>query len=119
LIEKEEVIVSPDIMLYEVVNTLWKQQFLFKRIKDGAGYISVLFDLIDSGSIVLFRPDLRLMNRAYNIAGKQRIALYDAVFLALALETDLELKSLDKNMINLFDRICQPRNFRSGRKGIG
>lgn len=104
-------------MLYEVVNTLWKQQFLLKRVKDGAGYISVLFDLVDSGSIVLVRPDPPLMNRAYEIAGKERITLYDAVFLALALETDLELKSLDKNMINAFDRAHQLRNFHSKRKG--
>lgn len=113
MIEAEEVIVSPDIMLYEVVNTLWKQQFLLKRVEDGTGYISVLFDLVDSGSIVLVRPDLPLMNKAYEIAGKEKVTLYDAVFLALALETDLELKSLDKSMINVFDRIHQPRNFHS------
>jgi predicted nucleic acid-binding protein len=88
--------------LYEVANGIWKNEFLLKNVKEGAKYISSLLELVDSGSVILVRPDIQLLKKAYQIAAKQKISIYDAIFLALAFETGLELKSLDHTMMDVF-----------------
>lgn len=102
LFEQEDSIISPDLALYELTNTVWKHQFLFKDVEDGSQYISFLGDLIESGSIILVRPDWLLLKSAYEIAGKKKLSIYDAIFLALAFETGLELRSLDGKMMDIF-----------------
>ncbi|HKW04746.1 MAG TPA: type II toxin-antitoxin system VapC family toxin, partial [Nitrososphaerales archaeon] len=71
-------------------------------LKGGLNYISLLLKMVYSGLIVLIRPDANLMRRAYDIAGKKRIPIYDASFLALARETGLNLKSLDQKTTKIF-----------------
>jgi predicted nucleic acid-binding protein len=102
VLEREDTIVTADLALYEVANSIWKNQFLLKTIEEGSGYLSLLLDLVESGTIVLIRPDLRLLGRAYEIAARERIPIYDAVFLALALELGVELRSLDGRTMKIF-----------------
>ena len=85
-----------------MANSIWEHQFLFKDLKEGLEYVFLLMDMVDSGLIVLVRPDFKLLKSAYEIAGKHRMTIYDGVFLALALETGLELKSLDRRMMSIF-----------------
>ena len=105
LFEQQDSIISPDLALYEVANSIWKNEFLLKNLKEGEDYISSFVELVESGAIVLIRPDLKLLKRAYQISSKQRITIYDATFLALAFETGIELKSLDRRMMDTFRRI--------------
>jgi predicted nucleic acid-binding protein len=51
----------------------------------------------------LVRPDLKLVRKTDEISAKETISIYDAFFVTLALETGLELKSLDRAMIKTFD----------------
>ena len=102
ILEREDTIVTADLALYEVANSIWKNQFLLKTIEDGSKYLTLMVDLVESGSIVLIRPDLRLLKRAYEIAEREMIPIYDAVFLALALELGVELRSLDNRMMKIF-----------------
>ena len=102
ILEREDTIVTADLALYEVANSIWKNQFLLKTIEDGSKYLTLMVDLVESGSIVLIRPDLHLLRRAYEIAKREMIPIYDAVFLALALELGVELTSLDNRMMKIF-----------------
>jgi predicted nucleic acid-binding protein len=103
LFEQYDVLVSPDLALYEVINAVWKHQYLFKSIKeDGINYIYTFLDMVESGTILPIRPDSQIMRRASELSGKHRIPIYDSVYLALAIETGLELKSLDGKMEEIF-----------------
>lgn len=104
LFEEESSIISPDLALYEVANGIWKREILVKDVRQGSRYISLLSELVESGSIVLIHPDSQIMKRSYGIAAKERVSFYDAVFLALALEIGVELRSLDKRMIDVFKK---------------
>lgn len=102
---EEDEIVSPDLALYEVANSVWKHQHLLKDVEEGSRYTFQLFDLVESGVITLIHPDLQLMKKAYDISGKEKLPVYDSIFLALALEIGAELRSLDEKMMSVFNRI--------------
>lgn len=84
-----------DLALHEVVNSIWKHEYIIKDIKGGVDFVSIIIDLIDSGAIVLVSPNKRLIEKAYHIAAKYKTTFYDCIFVALAMEMGLTLKTLD------------------------
>lgn len=88
-----------------MVNSVWKHQFLLKDLSDGLPYVSIFYGLLESGRIRLVRPDRDLMERAYTIAGRYGSAVYDTVFVALALETGMGLKTLDRRQAEMLRRL--------------
>ena len=94
LLEKE-VIVTADFAVSEVVNAVWKHQFLIKDLKDGRPYVSIFYGLINSGRIRLVQLDEESMLKAYSLAGRNATSVYDASFVTLAIETGSELRTLD------------------------
>lgn len=88
-------IITPDLALHEVVNSVWKHQYIIKDIRQGYDFVNVMFDLIDSNAITLVRPDRKLAEMAYNIAAKHKASFYDCIFVALAVEVGLALKTMD------------------------
>ena len=98
---EEDFLLTVDLAAYETVNSIWKHQCLLKDLKDGAPYVSVLHELIESGRIRVVRPGKELMEKAYSLAAKNRRPIYDTVFVALALELGLVLATLDKRQSEL------------------
>ncbi|AIC14469.1 type II toxin-antitoxin system VapC family toxin [Nitrososphaera viennensis] len=96
LIENEGVVVSPDLALYEVVNAVWKHETVLKDIKDGRPYLDVLSKLVSARAVRFVKPDKKIIGQAYQLASKKRCTFYDAVFVVLALELGLELKTFDE-----------------------
>jgi len=86
-----------------VANSIWKHQFILKDIEDGRSFLSIFYELIESGAISIIRYTRRMLTETYALAGKHKITVYDATFLHLALETGLELKSLDARMLRIFN----------------
>ena len=97
-----EQIVAPDLALYEVTNAVWKRENLLKNLENGRQYIAIFFGLIESGKIAVLPSNENLMQGSYKIAKRSGITLYDAVFVALALEFGLPLKTFDKAQIRAF-----------------
>jgi predicted nucleic acid-binding protein len=95
LLSKDQMIV-PELIVYEVANALWKQEYLLKRLKNGQLYLSSLYDLIDTGKITVIFPDESLMKEAYLMAKQKGITTYDAIFVCLAVKLGLTLKTLDR-----------------------
>ena len=93
---EEDILITVDLALYETVNAVWKHQFLLKDLNDGVPYVSILYGLVDSGRIRVIRPGEELMKRGYSLAAKSRRSIYDAIFIALALEFTSELGTFDK-----------------------
>lgn len=98
---QEDFLVTVDLAVYESVNSIWKHQFLIKDLNDGLPYVSVLYGFIESGRIRAIHPGEGLMRRGYSLAAKNKLSIYDAISVALALELDLELATFDKRQAEL------------------
>ncbi len=92
----EDSIIAPDFMVYEVANALWRHEHLLKDLADGKPHISALWGLIDSGKIALISPNERLTLMAYSMARRNSITIYDAIFICLAIDLGITLKTFDK-----------------------
>jgi predicted nucleic acid-binding protein len=89
-------IVTADLGLHEVANAIWKHEHVIGDIKQGISFAQILLALIDSRAITLVTPNRRIVERAYSIADRYKVSFYDCVFVALAIETGLELRTLDR-----------------------
>jgi predicted nucleic acid-binding protein len=101
---EEDFLITVDLAVYEVVNAIWKHQFLLKDLDDGPTYVSILYGLIESGRIRVIRPAPELMQRGYSLAGESGRAVYDTIFVALAIELASELATFDKHQAELLGR---------------
>jgi predicted nucleic acid-binding protein len=97
----QEDLVTVDLAVYESVNSIWKHQFLIKDLDDGVPYVSLLYGFIEAGRIMVIHPGEDLMKRGYSLAAKHKLSIYDATFVALAQELDLELATFDKRQDEL------------------
>jgi predicted nucleic acid-binding protein len=86
-----------------VANSIWKHQFILKDIEDGASFLSIFYELIESGGINIIRYTKRMLAEAYALAGKHKLTVYDATFLVLALETGTQLKTVDARLLRIFN----------------
>ena len=105
----KETLVVPDLTLYETANILWKHQQLIQDLKDASEHLEILEKLVSEGTLVLVRPDGELTRKAYNLSIKHKTPFYDTVFVALALQLKLDLKSFDKAQIRILTEAQQPR----------
>ncbi len=89
-------VVSIDHVVKEFYNAVWKATLLQKRItRDEAHTIIKLFQAYLEKNLEL-RNELRYLDTALEIAMEKRITVYDALYIALALEEGLPLLTLDE-----------------------
>ena len=93
---------STDYGLYEVLNAVWKHQVL-GRIKDSGTIIEVLFELAAAGRIRFMAMQEGTIKKAYELAVKEKITVYDSAFITLAGELGVGLRTLDKRQAQIFD----------------
>jgi predicted nucleic acid-binding protein len=91
--------------VYEVANAIWKQECLLKKLADGQIYLEHFYGLIDSGKITLLYPNENLMQESYRIAKAQGIAMYDSIFICLAIKLELSLRTLDHKQDEIFRKL--------------
>ena len=101
---EEDLILTLDLAVYEVVNSIWKHQFVLKDLDDGRPFVSVLYELIESGRVRPIGLDQQLMDRAYLISGRNKVPVYDSAFVVLALESGLELRTFDTRQSRMMQR---------------
>jgi predicted nucleic acid-binding protein len=104
-----EQIVAPDIVVYEVANAIGKHEHLMKDLDNGRQYIAIFHGLMESGKIAVLAPNENLMQDSYVISKQNSITVYDAVFIALALQFNLSLKTFDKVQIRAFKKESNKR----------
>lgn len=102
-----ETFVSPDLALYEVINALWKHEALIKDLNESWTRISLFSELVSAETIQLIRPDKKLLEKTYSLSRKHRASTYDMVFVALALELGLELKTYDSRQSTIMSKETQ------------
>ncbi len=88
--------VAPELVVYEVANTIWKHEHILRDLEDGESYLSLFYGLLNSGRITTLSPSADLMRESYAIAGRNRIPIYDAVFISLALKLGVDLRTYDR-----------------------
>ena len=64
--------------------------------RDGTRYLMIFHGLLETNKIRVVRPSLGLMERSYALAARNGLPIYDAVFIALALEVGAALKTYDR-----------------------
>ena len=99
----EDAILAPEFIIYKVSNAIWKHEHLLKDIEKGEDYVSLLFDSINAGKITLLSPNKESMHEAYALAKRNSIILYDAIFISMAIQLGLELRTFDKNQNREFE----------------
>jgi predicted nucleic acid-binding protein len=98
---KEDQIIIPELALYETTNSIWKHEHVLKDLKDGSAYLSILYELMDAGTILVLSPNQQSMLKTYMIASRHKVSVYDSVFVSLALELGLVLKTYDDNQMRI------------------
>ena len=93
---EEDVILTVDLAVYEVANSVWKHEYLLKDLRDGLRYLSIFRGLLETNKIRAIHPNQRLIERSYEVGARNDLPIYDAVFIALALEIGAELKTFDR-----------------------
>ena len=96
-------VVAPQLLVYEVTNAIWKQDCLLKNIDNGQTYLEFFYGLIDSGRIEILPTNEKLIQESYSMAKRNRIAVYDSIFVCLAIELGLNLRTLDKKQAEIFE----------------
>ena len=74
---------------------------MLKDLENGLLYLSILYELVESGKIRLMPPNLELTRKAYDLSVSNNISVYDAIFISLALEAGLELKTFDEEQAKI------------------
>jgi len=109
-----EMMVMPDLALYETVNVIWKHETLIRDIRDGAGYLDSLEALIETQAVTLVKPDGRLIRDAYSLSVRHRVPFYDTVYVALALRLEAELRTFDEEQMRIHREEKQQRGSPAG-----
>lgn len=98
---EREVMIAPDLALYEVINTVWKHEVILRDIKDGEPYLNLMFELVTAQAIQFVRPDEKIAMEAYRLTLNRKCTFYDAVFVALAIDLRLDLKTFDEVQLKM------------------
>ncbi|MGP8069669.1 MAG: type II toxin-antitoxin system VapC family toxin [Candidatus Bathyarchaeia archaeon] len=101
---ENETFVSPDLAWYEVVNALWKHETLIRDLKNSKERIELLSALVSNESIQLIRPDRNLLDQTYALSVKHGLAIYDSVFITLALQLKMELATFDNKQSSVLSQ---------------
>ena len=102
------IVCSPDSGFYEVLNVIWKHQVLLKQIKESGPILGMFFDLIAAERIRFVALAEETSRKAYELAVKTRTPIYDTVFVALAKELGVELKTFDEKQAELYAQTKGP-----------
>ena len=90
---------APELVVCEVTNAIWKHEHLLKDLENGKPYVSVFYGFIEAGKIKILSPNESIMQESYSIAKRNKITVYDAVFVSLAIKLHLALRSYDRVQI--------------------
>lgn len=94
LLDRPEALVAPDLLPVETANVAWKK---LRRGELTAGEASQLVAVL-LGGVPALRPSRELLPRALDLAAGLDHAVYDCLYLALALEEQATLVTADHRL---------------------
>jgi len=94
LLDVSDLFLSVDLVLKETANAVWAASLSGRISEDNAKEaFSLLKEFIDHN--VILRPQARYMDKAFELALKHRITVYDSLYIALSIEEASPLLTLD------------------------
>lgn len=96
LLERDYYLLVPDFFFAEVANVFWKR---VRRGEDSADDAKVALEAITAQPLQV-HPSLRLMTCALDIAIRTQRAVYDCVYLTLAVESQCQMVTADEKLFN-------------------
>jgi predicted nucleic acid-binding protein len=93
-----EGVITLDLSIKEVANALWKKILIGEMKEDIA--IKILSDLLKREAMIIVNQDEYLIE-AFKIANRNKITIYDSLFIALAKSKNLELVTSDKKQYEI------------------
>jgi predicted nucleic acid-binding protein len=88
--------VTVDLAVKEVLNTIWRDYYVRRTISlDTAMRLQQVLSSM-TGINILVEPEDKYVSRAFEIALKTGTTVYDALYIALALEKNTPLVTLDE-----------------------
>ncbi|NPA05413.1 MAG: type II toxin-antitoxin system VapC family toxin [Crenarchaeota archaeon] len=105
----EDDVVSLDLMLKEVLNTIWKHAVILGTITRSLAEEKkqILYSLVEDGIILVEREE-KYLDKAFSIALKNRVTIYDALYIAQALEHRATLLTSDKKQLETAQKLGAP-----------
>ncbi|MEL9941162.1 MAG: type II toxin-antitoxin system VapC family toxin [Ignisphaera sp.] len=96
LAEYLKLCVTIDLALKEVLNAVWKDVAVRKTmgIDIAAQLMEILFSMV--GVNIDVEPEIKYLPKAFEIALKTGVTVYDALYIALAMERKLPLATIDE-----------------------
>jgi predicted nucleic acid-binding protein len=97
LLNQRLYLIAPDLLIPEVVNTLWKRSVLTNEIslrearESCADLVSLPVRVLSSAAIAV---------RALEFSAQERHSVYDALYVVLALERGCEFVTADQPLVN-------------------
>jgi len=88
--------ISVDYVVVEVSNVVWRTAYLRRLIsaEDALKAFSVLMQLV--GRNIVLHPGVKYLQKALEISLRRGVTVYDALYIALALEEKKPLLTLDE-----------------------
>jgi predicted nucleic acid-binding protein len=96
LAEVVKMCVTVDLAVKEVLNTIWRDYYVRRTISLDT---AIRLQQVPSSMIginILVEPEDKYISRAFEIALKTGTTVYDALYMALALEKNMPLVTLDE-----------------------
>jgi len=94
----EEGVITLDLSIKEIANALWKKILIGEMNENIA--IKILYDLLKLEAIIIVNQYEYLIE-AFKIANRNKITIYDSLFIALAKSKNLELVTSDKKQYEI------------------
>ena len=95
LVDYVKLCITIDLALKEVLNAIWKDATIRRTISIETAFKlqEILFSMI--GTNIEIEPEDKYLSKAFEIALKTGVTVYDALYIALAIEKKLPLATLD------------------------
>jgi len=94
LLEISDLFLSIDLLLKETANAIWAASLSGRISKENAREAFLLLKEFLEHNVIL-RPQARYVDRAFELALKHRITIYDSMYIALSIEEASPLLTLD------------------------
>jgi len=96
LLGRNYTLLVPDFFFAEIANVFWKR---VQRGEDNTDDAKVALEAIEAQPLQVY-PSLRLMSPAFDMAIQTRRAVYDCVYIALAVECQCQMVTADEKLFN-------------------
>jgi predicted nucleic acid-binding protein len=100
---ERDTMVTSDLAIHEVANAMYVQQYVLNTIKDGLAYVDRYYEAVEAGALEVVSTSKALVGEAFEIASRNGEAIYDCIFVALALSLNSELRTIDKRQARIFE----------------